>query len=134
MDGNLSKEGITKDLESMTRVGISHAIFLEVNAGVPRGKVDMLSPEWMDIFKHMVSESERLGVRLSIATGSRDGQELAHAWVKIEEAMQHLVASTVIVEGSDITNVVLPKPVARKTFYGDFCVYTGSKERLGGFL
>ena len=30
MDGNLSKEGITKDLESMARVGISHAIFLKV--------------------------------------------------------------------------------------------------------
>lgn len=127
MDGNLSKEGITKDLESMARVGISHAIFLEVNAGVPRGKVDMLSPEWMDIFKHMVSESERLGIRLSIATGP-GWAGTGGPWVKIEEAMQHLVASTVTVEGSDITDVVLPKPVARKRFYGDF-VFTPDQRK-----
>ena len=127
MDGNLSKEGITKDLESMVQVGISHAIFLEVNAGVPRGKVDMLSPEWMDIFKHMVSESERLGVRLSIATGP-GWAGTGGPWVDVEESMQHLVASTVVVNASDISGVILPKPVARKRFYGDF-VFTPEQRK-----
>ena len=58
MDGNLSKEGITKDLESMRDQGIGYVVFLEVNVGVPRGKVDFMSPEWVDIFKHIVSECE----------------------------------------------------------------------------
>ena len=43
MDGNLSKEGMTKDLESMKRVGIGSVVFLEVNVGIPRGHVDFLS-------------------------------------------------------------------------------------------
>jgi hypothetical protein len=34
MDGNLSREGLTKDLESMKKVGISNLIFLEVGMGV----------------------------------------------------------------------------------------------------
>lgn len=45
MDGNLSASGMTADLESMKKAGISHVIFLEVNVGVPRGPIDYLSPE-----------------------------------------------------------------------------------------
>ena len=40
MDGNLSREGITKDLESMKEAGIGSVLFLEVYDGIPRGKVD----------------------------------------------------------------------------------------------
>ena len=40
MDGNLSREGMTADLESMKKAGIGYALFLEVNVGVPRGKVE----------------------------------------------------------------------------------------------
>jgi len=43
MDGNLSREGMTKDLESMKEVGISNLIFLEVGISVPRGPVDFMS-------------------------------------------------------------------------------------------
>src|SRR5688500_14187045 len=42
MDGNLSREGMTADLESMKQAGIGSVLFLEVNVGVPRGKVDFL--------------------------------------------------------------------------------------------
>ncbi|MBC7565870.1 MAG: hypothetical protein H7223_02790, partial [Pedobacter sp.] len=37
MDGNMTKESITADLESMKKVGIGNLIFLEVNVGIPRG-------------------------------------------------------------------------------------------------
>ena len=43
MDGNLTAEGMTADLESMKEVGIGNLVFLEVNVGVPRGKIDFLS-------------------------------------------------------------------------------------------
>jgi len=43
MDGNMSKESIKKDLESMKKAGIGNLIFLEVNVGVPRGPIDFLS-------------------------------------------------------------------------------------------
>jgi hypothetical protein len=45
MDGNLSREGMTRDLESMKAAGIGHLIFLEVNVGVPRGPVNFPSEE-----------------------------------------------------------------------------------------
>ena len=37
MDGNLTREGMTADLEAMKKAGIGGAIFLEVNLGIPRG-------------------------------------------------------------------------------------------------
>ena len=61
MDGNLSREEMTKDLESMKKVGISNLIFLEVGIGVPRGPVDFMSDEWQDLYVHAVREAEQIG-------------------------------------------------------------------------
>ncbi|AMP98037.1 hypothetical protein AY601_1109 [Pedobacter cryoconitis] len=41
MDGNMTAETMTKDLESMKKVGIGNLIFLEVNVGIPRGKAKL---------------------------------------------------------------------------------------------
>ena len=40
MDGNMNREEMTKDLESMKDVGIGNLIFLEVDLGIQRGPVD----------------------------------------------------------------------------------------------
>ena len=56
MDGNLSREGIKADLEAMQRAGIGGVIFLEVNVGVPRGPVDFMSDEWIELFKYATEE------------------------------------------------------------------------------
>ena len=69
MDGNLSKEEMTADLESMKEVGIGHVLFLEVNVGVPQGPVKFLSEEWQDSFTHAVKECERLGIELTLGSG-----------------------------------------------------------------
>jgi hypothetical protein len=45
MDGNLSHEAITADLESMKEAGIGQVLMMEVNVGLPRGKVDFLSED-----------------------------------------------------------------------------------------
>ena len=66
MDGNLSKEAMTKDLESMKEAGIGHVVYLEVNVGVPRGSVDFLSDEWQEMFAHAVAECERLGIDITL--------------------------------------------------------------------
>lgn len=69
MDGNLSKEGMTKDLEAMKQAGIGSVVFLEVNIGIPRGKVDFLSDEWKSCFRHAVDECERLGITMILGIG-----------------------------------------------------------------
>ena len=69
MDGNFSKEGITKDLEAMRDQGIGYVVFLEVNVGVPRGHIDFMSPEWLDIFGHLVRECKRTGIKIVLGIG-----------------------------------------------------------------
>ena len=54
MDGNINRESLTKDLESMKQAGISNLMYLEVNVGVPRGDVDFFSDEWQQLFAHAV--------------------------------------------------------------------------------
>lgn len=118
MDGNLSKEGITKDLESMDAVGIGYVVFLEVNVGVPRGNVDFMSQEWMDIFCHAVKECERLGIQMILGIGP-GWTGSGGPWVKGEQSMQHLVSSTTLVEGGGKVSVDLAVPAPNPPFFGE---------------
>lgn len=116
MDGNLSKSEMTKDLESMKAVGINHVIFLEVGIGVPRGPMDMMSPEWQDLFVHAVRETERLEMRLLMGAGP-GWCGSGGPWVKPEESMHHLVFSELRVTGGQQADLVLPVPEQRSTVW-----------------
>src|SRR5512136_1102821 len=107
MDGNLDREAMTADLESMKAAGIGYALFLEVNVGVPRGKVNMLSPEWQELFAHAVREAERLGIRIIMGSGPGWAGS-GGPWVRPEQSMTHLVAAPVQVKGPARFDGVLP--------------------------
>ncbi len=75
MDGNITREGITRDLESMKKQGITGVTILNIGLlgdqdfGIP--KVPFASPEWFDMFKWALHEANRLG--LSIGAQNCDG-------------------------------------------------------------
>jgi len=119
MDGNLDREGMTQDLESMVDVGIGNLVFLEVNVGVPRGPVDFLSEEWQDLFVHAVREAERLGVEITLGAGP-GWTGSGGPWVEASDSMQHLVASTVQVTGPTRLEEPLPVPATRRPYFGGF--------------
>lgn len=121
MDGNQDKDKMTADLESMKEVGIEHVLFLEVNVGVPQGPVKFLSEEWQENFVHAVKECERLGIVLTLGSGP-GWTGSGGPWVKMEESMQHLVASKTEVNGPVKVNQQLEVPAGRNPFFG-----------LGGF-
>src|SRR5512133_3635257 len=64
---NISREGITRDLEAMARVGIGEAlignIFLE---NQPAGKIKVLSDEWWALVRHALREAGRVGVNIGM--------------------------------------------------------------------
>jgi hypothetical protein len=117
MDGNFSKEAVTKDLEAMKQAGIGHVLFLEVNVGIPRGKVDFLSEEWQDLFVFAVRECERLGVGITLGIGP-GWTGSGGPWVKGEESMQHLVYTSTEVSGAGRQTVALPAPAPKQPFFG----------------
>ncbi len=118
MDGNLSREGMTKDLESMKAAGIGNALFLEVNVGIPRGPVDFLSEEWQDLYVHAVREAERLGIEITLGSGPGWAGS-GGPWVKPEQSMRHLVASSVEVVGPSTFNGLLPMPPPKRPYFGE---------------
>ena len=118
MDGNLSKEAMTKDLESMKAAGIGNVLFLEVNVGIPRGAVDFLSEQWQDIFAHAVREAERLGITISLGVGP-GWSGSGGPWVSGKESMQHLVSSSTKVSGDNHKPIILPKPAPRPPYFGE---------------
>jgi hypothetical protein len=47
MNGNVTADGITRDLEAMARVGVGGVQMFDVGTGIPKGPVETLSPEWL---------------------------------------------------------------------------------------
>lgn len=117
MDGNMNKQSMTADLEAMKKAGIGNLVFLEVNVGVPRGKVDFLSDEWQDLFKHAVRESERLGIEITLGIGP-GWTGSGGPWVKPAQSMLHLVSSSVTVSDTQ-QQIVLPKPAPKNPYFGE---------------
>ena len=118
MDGNLSQEAMTADLESMKEVGIGNVVFLEVNVGVPRGPVDFLSEKWQNLFAHAAHEAERLGIEITLGVGP-GWSGSGGPWVKPEQSMLHLVAGSTEVKGPVKFNASLPVPEPRRPYFGE---------------
>jgi hypothetical protein len=118
MDGNMSAETITKDLESMKKAGIGNLIFLEVNVGIPSGPVEFLSDKWTSLFVHAEKEARRLGIEITLGIGP-GWTGSGGPWVKASQSMQHLVSSQVTVIAGDKQKIILPVPPPKKPFFGE---------------
>ena len=118
MDGNLTKDGITADLEAMKRAGIGGMIIMEVNVGIPQGPVEFMSPVWRQHFKHVVKEAERLGLEISLITGP-GWTGSGGPWVNPEQGMKHIVGMPTIVNGPRRYDDTLARPLRRPAFFGD---------------
>ena len=109
MNGNITKEGITADLEAMARVGIGGAQIFNAGEGIPAGPVKFNSPEWHEMFSFAVKEADRLGIELCIhncAGWSSSGGP----WNSKENSMQHVVISETKVAGGQKFSGTLSQP------------------------
>jgi hypothetical protein len=66
LDGNLSRAGLTADLEAMQRAGLGGAVLFNASQGLPLGQVRFGSPEWRELLKHTISEARRLGLEIDL--------------------------------------------------------------------
>lgn len=109
INDDISKEGITKDLEAMKSVGIGTAFIGNINPPEVDGPVPMLSEEWWECMVHAVNEGKRIGV--DIGTFNCPGWSMSGGpWVKSDMAMRHLVYSEVNIKGSKNISLQLVKP------------------------
>lgn len=112
--GNVTHDGITKDLEWMKRVGIGGAQVADIGIGGGQAidePIAFFTPEWFDALEHAAAESDRLGMEMGIFSSS--GWSLTGGpWVKPEQAMKKLVWSTTEIEGPLEFDSPLPRPPA----------------------
>lgn len=112
MNGNVTKEGITADLEWMKRVGIGGMQMFDGSLAVPQftdKRLVWMTPDWKDAFRHAAAEADRLGLEMSMAV-SGGWSETAGPWVKPEQGMKKIVWSETGVEGPMKFSGTLTKP------------------------
>ncbi len=118
--GNVTKEGITKDLEWMKRVGIGGAHMADIGFSGGQeveNKIEFFTPEWFDALRHAAAESDRLGLELSIFSSS--GWSLTGGpWVQPGQAMKKLVWSETNVLGPANLDQELPRPPSHPGAFG----------------
>ena len=111
-NGNVTMEGITKDLEWMKAVGIAGFQLADVAFGMGQ-EIDekrfFMSPEWLDAVRHAAEEADRLSLEMSMFSSA--GWSLTGGpWVKPEQAMKKAVWSRTAVSGPGRVHDTLPVP------------------------
>ena len=121
MNGNITREGITADLEAMKKAGVGGAQIFNVDCGIPAGPVVFMTPEWVELMKHAISEANRLGIEICVhncAGWSSSGGP----WNTPEHAMQKVVTSEKRVNGPSKLATALAQPPTTLDFYRDIAV------------
>lgn len=123
ISGNITKDGITKDLESMKQQGITQVTILNVGGfvsaklNIPSIKFD--SPEWFDMFKFSLKEANRLGLTLGVHNS--DGWSTSGGpWISAEMSMKTYAWSKTYFDGGKQVNIQLEQPPAINNFYREF--------------
>ncbi|MBS1604637.1 MAG: glycoside hydrolase family 2 [Bacteroidetes bacterium] len=108
ISGNISKEGVVKDLEAMKRAGINRAFIGNVAVGgTPDGKVKLFSPEWWDILHVALKTATRLHIDIGLFD-SPGWSGIGGPWVRRGGAMRYLAVRDTMVHGPGVFRGALP--------------------------
>ena len=112
MNGNISQDGIRKDLLWMHRIGIGGVHIFDANVGTPqitKQRVTFMSPEWRDAFAYATRLADSLGLSIAIAS-SPGWSATGGPWVNPEDAMKTLNWKEMVLEGGKKYKGPLPEP------------------------
>ncbi len=118
LEGNVTREGITADLEAMRRAGIGGLLFMDGAMGNPVGPHRFMSASWRAMFQHMVSEADRLGLKINL-NNDPGWAGSGGPWIKPEQAAQKVVISETTVQGPAHIDAALAQPPTAGNFYRD---------------
>ncbi len=127
LNGNVTRESITRDLEQMKAKGFGGAILCDAggadqfnNGPVPHGPT-FFSPEWRALYRHTLHEADRLGLELSLNILS--GWNVGGPTTPAADAVKQLVWSETSARGPSTFSAALPEPKhAADPFYRDVVV------------
>ncbi|WP_242123672.1 glycosyl hydrolase [Sphingobium sp. Sx8-8] len=112
MNGNVTKDGIDKDLDWLSRIGIGGVQNFDANLQTPqivKERLIYMTDGWKDAFRHAVQVADSKGLEFAIAA-SPGWSETGGPWVKPEDAMKKLVWAEADLGGGQRFRGSLPKP------------------------
>jgi len=121
LNGNITSNGITADLEAMQRVGVGGVLIMEVDQGAPVGPVEFLGARWRELFRHVHAEARRLGLEVNM-NNDAGWNGSGGPWITPAQSMQEVVWSETRVTGPERFEGPLPRPEAVAGFYRDLAV------------
>ena len=117
MDGNVTKEGITADLEAMQRVGLGGVHIFNVSYQIPQGPIKYMTPGWFEMMHHAAQEAERVGLEVGMMNCS-GWSSSGGPWITPEYGMQKVFCTETRVKGPVSFNGMLAKADVPK--YGEY--------------
>lgn len=112
MDGHITKEGITNDLEAMKRLGIGEGYIgiISGQSGMdPKPEPMALTDGWWDFIVHAVREGRRLGVDIGFFN-SPGWSQSGGPWVQPDQAMRYVALPETRLSGPQRFEGKLPSP------------------------
>jgi hypothetical protein len=132
INGNISKPGITADLEAMKHFGLAGAQIFNVDVGIPAGSKPFMSPQWKDAIGWAFHEAKRLGLEIDIHNGA-GWSSSGGPWVTPAHSMQALTWSETSVIGPVHFDGALPQPAKKMGYYEDIGCYAVRKPANDSF-
>lgn len=126
MNGCVTKEGITYDLEAFKRVGIKNVQQFLVGgseADINDPEITVLGDKWMELMRFSLDECKRLG--MDFGTHNCPGWSSSGApGLKVEESMQKLIWAKTSLSGntSTTTTIARAKIDTIWNYYKDICI------------
>lgn len=126
MNGCVTKEGITSDLEAYKKIGIKNVQQFLVGgseADINDPSVTILGDKWTDLMKFSLDECQRLG--MDFGTHNCPGWSSSGApGIEVEDSMQKLIWSKTTVRGNSSKGVTIPKAEidSKWNYYSDICL------------
>lgn len=113
IEGNISKEGVVKDLNAMKIAGINRAFIANIGGsgtGDPSGRnVKFMGEEWWDITHAALKHASELDIEIGIFN-SPGWSQSGGPWVKPEETMRYLASSKAVVSGPGKISMKMEQP------------------------
>jgi len=120
LNGNVTPQGITADLEAMKRQGINGVLIFNAGGGAGPVGPAFLSPEWRALFRHALREAKRLSMEVSV--NLCDGWDAGGPWISPDQANKKLVCAEMQVDGPATVDRTMPMPPVVDGYYKDVAV------------
>jgi len=131
INGNVTKEGISADLEAAKRTGMGGVQMFDVEIYLPPGPVRYGTDNWYDHVRFAMQKASDLGLEFHVMN-TPGWSASGGPWVTLERSMKRLVWTETRATGGNELDEVLPLPdlkpiysgrgVPKESFYRDVAV------------